>query len=165
MVHDTFLLTRSEGVLWILQAQMARELQLDRELVFTVRRDAPLRLTRGQVGGIGGFGKNPRCRSFCSLPSLDWLPEIRALLMQSSSPARSVHSCKRMTENDADFVTPLCTTCACGDFQVVARISILVLQKLIHILHMFHQMMPQMRSTANCGSTSLRSLAPETDHV
>ncbi len=28
---------------------MARELQLDKELVFTVRPDAPLRLTRGQV--------------------------------------------------------------------------------------------------------------------
>lgn len=28
---------------------MARELQLDRELLFTVRPDAPIRLCRGQV--------------------------------------------------------------------------------------------------------------------
>lgn len=33
----------------LLQGQMARELQLDKELLFTVRPDAPLRLTRGQV--------------------------------------------------------------------------------------------------------------------
>ncbi len=54
------------------QGQMARELQLDRELVFTVRRDAPLRLTRGQVrsrlcrqlpqtGSPAGACPAPRC--------------------------------------------------------------------------------------------------------
>lgn len=80
---------------------MARELQLDRELLFTVQPEAPIRLTRGQVPPIVGFAVAALdfCLSHCRIrcPCARLLPLFPAT-------ERSAWRCKNVTPVSAEGV-------------------------------------------------------------